>query len=134
MRTRRKFPHDFKGKRINTEYCYYDIHLDAILIEQSIAKQYGILPSAQPELPWWEWSLLVSGLMDDTPLGHVVAVRSETNPDRIKEFGPWQRRIRAEWQEHKAKNQRKTFDKAGWKRDMAALERMLAANFGGDEV
>lgn len=45
-----------------------------MLIEQSIAKQYGILPAAQGELGWAEWVKLVGGLMDDTPLGRVVAV------------------------------------------------------------
>ena len=48
-----------------------------MLIEQSIAKQYGILPAAQGELGWAEWVKLVGGLMDDTPLGRVVAVRNE---------------------------------------------------------
>ena len=50
-----------------------------MLIEQSIAKQYGILPAAQGELGWAEWVKLVGGLMDDTPLGRVVAVRSESD-------------------------------------------------------
>ena len=36
-----------------------------------------MLPHLQGELSWPEWSKLVSGLMDDTPLGRVVAVRSE---------------------------------------------------------
>ena len=35
-----------------------------MLIEQSIAKQYGILPAAQGELGWAEWVKLVGGLMD----------------------------------------------------------------------
>ena len=52
----------------------YDAAFDAVLIEQSLATQYGILPAAQAELPYPEWAKLVGGLMDNTPLGRVVAV------------------------------------------------------------
>ena len=107
------------------------MELDAVLIEQSIAKQYGVLPSAQLELPYWEWARLVSGLMDDTPLGRVVAVRSESDPERIKQFSPWQRQIRTDWQNHLAGKAKQTFDADQWRSDMADLERMMAAAFGG---
>lgn len=66
----------------------YDTAFDAVLIEQSLATQYGILPAAQAELPYPEWAKLVGGLMDNTPLGRVVAVRGET--DR-KNWPPWGR-------------------------------------------
>jgi len=68
-----------------------------VLIEQSLAAQYGILPSRQGDLPWEDWSKLVGGLMEDTPLGRVVAVRAERDPDAIRRFTPGQKRIRAEW-------------------------------------
>lgn len=100
-----------------------------MLIEQSIAKQYGILPSAQGELTWAEWAKLVSGLMDDTPLGRVVAVRSETDREVIRRMNPWQRRIRAEWAarqaEELARQPREETEKA-----MRALEMALARMFG----
>lgn len=76
---------------------YYDIHFDAELIEQSIAKQYGILPSRQGELIWSDWCKLVSGLMEDTPLGRVVALRMENDPEVLKNLSASQRRIRSEW-------------------------------------
>ncbi len=131
MKSRRKSPPDFRGKKTSNSESYYDIELDAVLIEQSIAKQYGVLPSVQPELPYWEWARLVSGLMDDTPLGRVVAVRSETDRERIKQFSPWQMQIRTEWQNHLAGKAKQTFDADQWRKDMADLERMLAAAFGG---
>ena len=62
-----------------------------MLIEQSIAKQYGILPAAQGELGWAEWVKLVGGLMDDTPLGRVVAVRSESDASLVRNMPQWRR-------------------------------------------
>ena len=105
--------------------------MDAELIEQSIAKQSGVLPAAQGELPYWEWSRLVGGLMDDTPLGRVVAVRSERDRERIKQFSPWQRRVRAEWATFRAK---KALERPPeqLRSEMAQLEKALARMFGGD--
>jgi len=98
-----------------------------VLIEQSLATQYGILPAAQGELPYPEWAKLVSGLMDDTPLGRVVAVRGETDHKIIAKMNPWQRRIRSEWRAFLA-HQTAPADQ---KRELAALERTLAKMFGG---
>lgn len=90
-----------------------------------------MLPAAQAELAWSEWSTLVGGLMDDTPLGRVVAVRSERDRERIKQFSPWQRRIRAEWTAFRAE---KALEKPPeqLRGEMAQLERALARMFGGD--
>ena len=68
-----------------------------MLIEQSIAAQYGVLPSRQEDLPWADWGKLVGGLMEDTPLGRVVGIRAERDPDAIRRFTPGQKQIRAEW-------------------------------------
>jgi hypothetical protein len=102
-----------------------------VLIEQSIAKQYGILPTAQSDLPYSEWAELVGGLMDDTPLGRVVQVRDEDDPDVIKRFGPWELRIRAEWQDFKAKKIMRETSPEDLRKQMAGLEQMLACVFGG---
>lgn len=106
------------------------MELDSVLIEQSIATQYGILPDAQGELSYPEWAKLVSGLMDNTPLGRVVSVRGENDPKAIAQMGPWQRRIRAEWQRFTAKRaaQRPREELSA---QMADLEKMLAKAFGG---
>lgn len=105
---------------------------DALLIEQSIATQYGVLPEAQKEMPYAEWAKLVGGLMDDTPLGRVVAVRAETDRKKLAAMGPWARQIRADWQAFLARNAPKS-DKAEWRRQMAQLERMIANAFGGGD-
>lgn len=107
------------------------MELDRILIEQSIAKQYGILPTAQEELSWSDWSKLVGGLMDDTPLGRVVAIRSETDREVIKKMPEWAKSIRSEWATHRARKAAASEDPAKLRSQMDALERMLEKMFGG---
>lgn len=101
-----------------------------MLIEQSIATQYGILPQEQGELPYSEWSKLVSGLMENTPLGKVVETRGESDPKVIARMNPWQRRIRAEWQSFLASKAAKR-SRTELAAQMADLEAMLAKAFGG---
>lgn len=120
---------DFKATKTNRNTQWYDLEYDQTLIEQSIAKQYGIIPSKQPDLHYADWVKLVSGLMDDTPLGRVVAVRSEDNPDVLKGFTPAQHRIRSEWRDFQTKRQAQTMSMDDWLRQMAELERQLAAAF-----
>lgn len=103
---------------------------DAVLIEQSIATQYGILPQDQENLPYPEWSKLVSGLMDNTPLGRVVAIRGEDDPTIISQMTPWQRKIRTDWQGFVA-SRTVQMPREDIAEQMAGLERMLAQVFGG---
>ena len=126
-------PTDFRTKRSNIQDAAYDQDYDKVLIEQSIAKQYGILPSQQGNLSYSEWSKLVSGLMDDTPLGRVVAVRTETDQKVIAQYSPWQRQIRADWNAFKAQklSQQSEVD---MEQQMKQLERMLASAFGGGKI
>jgi hypothetical protein len=106
------------------------VEFDAVLIEQSVATQYGILPSAQEELPYEEWAKLVNGLMDSTPLGRVIAVRGEKDQKIIAAMTPWQRSIRSEWQAFvTSKATKKPPEEL--RAQMADLEKMLAKAFGG---
>lgn len=108
----------------------YDIEYDADLIAQSIAKQYGVLPSAQEDLSWADWSQLVAGLMEDTPLGRIVSIRLEDDPEVLRRLSPEQRRIRAEWREHQAQQTRLTpADETEIKRQMTQLQQALKAAF-----
>ncbi len=68
--------------------------------------------------------------MDDTPLGRVVAVRTETDQKVISQFSPWQRQIRADWNAFKA--QRMSLQSTeDMDQQMKQLERMIASAFGG---
>lgn len=70
---------------------------DYDLIEASFLAQYGIrLKTA--ELQFDEFLNLTSCLMPETPLGSIVAIRSETNADVIKGFNEAQKKIYNDWQ------------------------------------
>ena len=101
---------------------------DAVLIEQSIAKQYHILPSEQGNLSYSDWSKLVSGLMHDTPLGQVVAIRSEDDKVVLKKMTPEQRAVRSEWFAFRASNVQ--YSAEDMRRQSEQLEKMIASLFG----
>ena len=66
------------------------------MIEASFLSQYGIrLKTA--ELDFDEFLNLTSCLMSDTPLGQIVAIRSEDDPDIISNFTDAQKQIRNDW-------------------------------------
>lgn len=87
--------------------------LDKDVIEASFAKQYGIRLS-QEEIGMGEFLRLLSGLMPDTPLGHLVAIRSCANPNPSKE----ERRIKGDWARFCAGQS-----------EISQLEDILAKNF-----
>ena len=69
---------------------------DYDLIEASFLSQYGIrLKTA--ELDFDEFLNLTSCLMQDTPLGQIVAIRCEDDPDIISNFTDAQKKIRNDW-------------------------------------
>lgn len=122
---------DFRTKRTADQpEALYDVEFDAVLIEQSIATQYGILPKDQAELPYEEWSKLVSGLMDNTPLGRIVSIRGEKDFKIIAQMNPWQRQVRSQWQSFLA-SKAKEKPREQLMQQMNSLERMLAQAFGG---
>ena len=95
-----------------------------MLIEQSLAKQYGVLPSRQGDLPYSDWAKMVGGLMEDTPLGVVVSIRAERDAGTIRRFSPEQKRLRAEWAAFRSGRDRKAPG------DPLAVQKMLAALCG----
>jgi len=52
-------------------------------------------------MDWQEFCVLLSGLMPETPLGRIVAIRSEEDRDILKGFTPEQRTVRSEWRSQK---------------------------------
>jgi hypothetical protein len=48
-------------------------------------------------MSWDEFATLLAGLNGETPLGHIVSIRSETDKERLKNFTPEERKIRNEW-------------------------------------
>lgn len=54
-------------------------------------------------MTWSEFSSLLSGIMPETPLGQIVAIRSEEDRDVLKNFTKDQHHIRSEWRSKQAK-------------------------------
>lgn len=69
---------------------------DYDLIEASFLSQYGIRLKTT-ELEYDEFLNLTSCLMPDTPLGQIVAIRSETDAEIISNFTDAQKQIRNDW-------------------------------------
>ena len=66
------------------------------MIESSFLSQYGIRLKTT-ELQFDEFLNLTSCLMPESPLGQIVAIRSETDPEIISNFTDNQRQIHDEW-------------------------------------
>ena len=81
----------------NTGESWYDLIGDYELIEASFAKQYGIRLSREEDMSWVEFTTLLAGLDETTPLGKIVAIRSENDKDILKRLTKDQHRIRNEW-------------------------------------
>ena len=75
----------------------YDLFDDWNLIEASFLKQYGIRLRNDDDMSYQEFCSLLSGIMPDTPLGQIVAIRSEKDSKKIKNFTKEQKRIWREW-------------------------------------
>ena len=87
---------------------YYDLNDDWSLVVSSFQTQYGIrLSESLKEMSFREFAYLIEGLSDTTPLGRIVAIRAENNPEHLKEFTPEQRKIRSEYRRKAASKKTK---------------------------
>lgn len=62
--------------------------------------EYGIRLSRElvdGGMKWPEFAALLGGIGPDSALGRVIAIRSETDPERLKQFTPSQKKIRDDW-------------------------------------
>lgn len=108
---------------------YYDLFEDWDLIVSSFLTQYGLRIRTKEfeSVTWDEFRSLLAGISPDTPLGRIVAIRSETDKDVIKHFTRDQKRIYDEWRNRKAAAMTpESYDQA-----MVNLERMMAQLCGG---
>lgn len=83
---------------------YCDLIDDFDLVVSSFQSQYGIRLSRElNEMKWDEFRDLFVGLGPDTPLGRIIAIRSEKDKDVLKHFTKDQKRIHADWKRRCAK-------------------------------
>ena len=94
---------------------------DYDLIEASFLSQYGIRLKVT-ELQFDEFLNLTSCLMPDTPLGQIVAIRSEKDADVISKYNDTQKKIYNDW-----KNRNKSNNEQEYIESMDKLFSMLRA-------
>lgn len=123
---------DFANSNRQPTNDWYDLREDWALIEASIASQYGIRLRHASDMPWSEFINLVTGLLPETPLGAIVKIRSEDDPDMLKKFNADQLAIRNKWRERQARQQLDNPEVL--KQSMDNLSRMLKNMFGEDNV
>lgn len=123
---------DFTNSTQPTTNAWYDLREDWALIEASIASQYGIRLRQASDMPWSEFINLVTGLLPETPLGSVVQIRSEDDPEMLKKFNKDQLAIRNKWRERQAFQQLDNPEIL--KKSMDNLSNMLKSMFGEGNV
>lgn len=109
---------------------YYDLYRDWGLIEASFAQQYGIRLRKE-KMSWSEFTTLLAGLNGKTPLGEMVSIRSESDPEIVRNFSPQQKKIRSDWRSWIAQKQIEE-NPEGTREELEALHKALEAAFGGD--
>jgi hypothetical protein len=83
-------------------------------------------------MPWSEFINLVTGLLPETPLGAIVKIRSENDPQMLKQFNADQLAIRSKWRDRQAFQQ--LDDPKVLKQSMDNLSAMLKSMFGESNV
>lgn len=48
-------------------------------------------------MSWREFSYFLGGLSGETPLGRVISIRAEKDPERIREFSAEEKKVRNEY-------------------------------------
>lgn len=91
------------------------------MIEASFLSQYGIRLKVS-ELQYDEFLNLTSCLMPDSPLGQIVAIRSEKDQEVISNFNETQKKIYNDW-----KNRNKENSEQEYRQSMDALFAMFRA-------
>ena len=54
-------------------------------------------------MSWREFSYLINGLSGETPLGRIVRIRAENDPEVLKKFSKEEKQIRNEYRRRMAK-------------------------------
>ncbi|MEE1466029.1 MAG: Gp15 family bacteriophage protein [Clostridium sp.] len=70
------------------------------LIEASFAMQYPGKDLYDDTMDWKEFITLLAGLRKETPLGQIIAIRSEEDPQILKQFSAEQNQLRTQWRTH----------------------------------
>lgn len=78
-------------------------------------------------MKWREFSAYMAGLDGKSPLGRVISIRAEEDPEILRQFSPEQRRIRNAWRSRKAKK----VSKGDLEAFLESMKRTLIGMAGG---
>ena len=118
----RKWRNDFR--KSNSSNTWYDLFDDWDLIASSLKTQYGYsIRQEIDKLSWGELCSDIAGLNGDTPLGNIVRIRSENDPEVLKRFTKNELQIRSEWRNRNASQ----MSKEEYEKAMEGIKNMFIA-------
>lgn len=80
-------------------------------------------------MSWSEFKVLLSGLMSYTPLGKIISIRSEDNPDIIRNFSKNEINIRNKWRYKQAKKVTETMSIEEMNKQVELLQKAFKETF-----
>lgn len=97
----------------------------------SVRQQYGLRIQGEEfaEMGWDEFTDLLAGLNEQTPLVRVVQIRTERDREAINRMTPQQRRMRMEWLRKRALSKTEEETMAF----VESMQKQLAGLFGSGE-
>ena len=106
---------------------FYDFYEDFDLIDASVTAQYGIrIRQEANSITWSEVKVLIKGLLPETPLGKVIAIRSENDPKVLKTFS---KALHEERNSFRKRMADKKIDNGTFEEDMQKLENFFKVSF-----
>ena len=106
---------------------FYDFYEDFDLIDASVTAQYGIrIRQEANSITWSEVKVLIKGLLPETPLGKVIAIRSENDPKVLKTFS---KALHEERNSFRKRMADKKVDNGTFEEDMQKLENFFKVSF-----
>ena len=82
-------------------------------------------------MSWIEFFNLVNGLLPDSPLGQMVSIRAEKDPERLKGFNADQHEIRNKWRRNVDKRTMENMTEKEKKEATREIQKMFKEMFGG---
>lgn len=89
---------------VSNKEVYYDVYKDFGLIESAFLHQYHIrLRQELKDMSAEEFLTYLAGMKAEERLHEVIAIRSETDYEKIRKFSKYEREIYDEWNRDKIK-------------------------------
>lgn len=80
-------------------------------------------------MDWKEFITLLAGLRKETPLGQMIAIRSEEDPQILKQFSAEQNQLRTQWRTYRMKQHPENVCEGDQLEMLSELQTVLEAAF-----